>query len=64
MRVIVIGMLGMVLVALFSGLYFMYKDKGETNRTVIALTIRVSLSICIILFFVVSYFMGWFPKGR
>ncbi len=30
-----------VVVSLFSGLYFVYKDKGNTNRAVISLTIRI-----------------------
>jgi uncharacterized protein HemY len=63
MRIVIIFLLVAVLVALFSGLYFMYRDKGDSKRMVKALTIRISLSMLIILIFIVSYFMGWFP-GR
>ncbi len=64
MKIIIGVLLSVVIAALFSGLYFMYKDKGQSNRTVTALTIRIAVSATIIMVFVVSYFMGWFPKTR
>lgn len=54
-------MLVLVVVSLFSGLYFMYRDKGQSKRTVIALTIRVALSIAIFLIVIAGYILGWFP---
>ena len=36
-----------VLVSLFSGLYFVYKDKGGSNRAVTALTVRIALSVLV-----------------
>jgi len=44
-KVIVLVLLGFVVISLFSGLFFMVKDKGQTNRTVNALSVRVGLSI-------------------
>ena len=44
-KVIVLLLLGFVIVSLFSGLYFLVKDKGQTNRTVNALSVRIGLSI-------------------
>jgi len=44
-KVIVLLLLGFVVVSLFSGLFFLVKDKGQTNRTVNALTLRIGLSI-------------------
>lgn len=40
--------------SLFSGLYFLVKDKGQTNRTVNALTLRIGLSIVAILVVVIA----------
>ncbi len=51
----------LVVISLFSGLYFMYRDKGKSRRTVIALTIRVALSVTIFAIIIVGYFMGWIP---
>lgn len=39
----------------------MYRDKGKTRRSVIALTIRVALSVTIFVIVIVGYFMGWLP---
>ena len=47
-----------ILVALGSALVFLMRDKGETNRTVNALTVRVGLSIALLLFIWFSYWMG------
>ena|GEM_PF-91906 len=44
-KLIVLLLLGFVIVSLFSGLYFLVKDKGQTNRTVNALSVRIGLSI-------------------
>lgn len=44
-KFIVLILLGFVIVSLFSGLYFLVKDKGQTNRTVNALSFRIGLSI-------------------
>lgn len=35
------------------------RDQGGTNRTVNALTVRVGLSIVLLLFIWFSYWMGW-----
>jgi len=44
-KLIVLLLLGFVIVSLFSGLYFLVKDKGQSNRTVNALSLRIGLSI-------------------
>ena len=44
-KVIVLLLLGFVVISLFSGLFFLVKDKGQTNRTVNALSVRIGLSI-------------------
>lgn len=48
-----------ILVALGSALLFLVRDRGTTNRTVNALTLRVSLSVALLLFIWFSYWMGW-----
>lgn len=52
-----------MVVALFTALYFLYHDQGKGNRVVIALAIRVGLSIGVVAFLLLSYFMGWIGPG-
>jgi Protein of unknown function (DUF2909) len=61
MKVIVIILFLAVIASLFSGLFFLYKDKGQTNRVVKSLTLRVALSMTVFLFLMVSYYFGWYP---
>jgi hypothetical protein len=62
MRIVIIILLFAVLVSLFSGLYFVYKDKGNSNRAVISLTIRVALSVLVFVILMVSYHFGWITE--
>ncbi len=48
-----------IIVALFSGLFFMLKDGSDRRRTVRALTWRVGLQVSLIAFLALAYFMGW-----
>lgn len=64
MKIVVIVLLLAVLASLFSGLYFVYKDKGETNRAVISLTIRIALSILVFVILIGSYWFGLVPGGK
>ncbi len=48
-----------ILVALGAALVFLMRDHGSTNRTVNALTVRVGLSIALLVFIWFSYWMGW-----
>ena len=57
MKIIVLVLLVAVLVSLFAGLFFVYKDKGQSNRAVTALTVRIVLSLLIFAILVGSY---WF----
>ena len=58
MRIVVVILLLAVIASLFSGLYFIYKDKGESNRAVISLTIRIILSITVFAILMGSYYFG------
>lgn len=44
-KFIVLLLLAFIIVSLFFGLYYLVKDKGQTNRTVNALSVRIGLSI-------------------
>jgi glucose-6-phosphate-specific signal transduction histidine kinase len=64
MRIVILILLAAVVVSLFSGLYFVYKDKGTSNRAVISLTIRITLSVLVFVILIASYYFGWIPGGR
>ena len=51
---IIVVMLGIV-VSLGSGLYFLVRDRGKTERTVISLSIRVALAILLLVLLAVGF---------
>lgn len=61
LKIVLVALLGLVVISLFSGLFFVYKDKGNSKRAVNALTLRIALSILIIIIVIASYFLGLLP---
>jgi succinate dehydrogenase/fumarate reductase cytochrome b subunit len=61
---LIIAFLILIVWNLGAGLYYMLVDKGESNRTVNALTKRIGLSVALILLLILSIYMGWItPHG-
>ena len=58
MKIIIVGMLILVIFSLFTALYTLVKDKGQSDRTLRALTMRVGLSIGLIVLVYISYKAG------
>ncbi len=60
MKTIVLLLLAAIVIALFSGLFFLAKDKDhpDSPRLLNALKIRVALSVALVVLLVVSYQMG------
>lgn len=64
LRIVIILALIAVVVALFTALVFLYRDKGQGERMVAALAVRVVLSAALIAFLVIAYHLGWIaPVG-
>ena len=61
MKIVILILLAAVVASLFSGLYFVYKDKGQSNRAVISLTIRIALSVLVFAILMLSYYFGLIP---
>lgn len=57
-KFIVLILLLFVMASLFSGLFFLVRDKGTTRRTVNALTFRIGLSILTILVIIGAAALG------
>ncbi len=58
MRIVVILFILVILASLGSALYYMVKDRGTTQRTAKALTIRIALSIVLFLLLVLGLQTG------
>ena len=57
-KLIIILFLIVIVYNLGAGLYYMMIDKGQTDRTVKALTWRIGLSVFLILLIIVGIFTG------
>ena len=63
-KIIVLILLALILISLGAGMFSLIKDRGETNRTVKFLTIRIVLSIVLFALLGISFVMGWIqPHG-
>lgn len=60
-RIIVIAFLLVILGSLGSALYFLVKDKGQSDRTLKALTLRVALSVGLFLLLMAGFYFGILP---
>jgi Protein of unknown function (DUF2909) len=58
MRIIVILFIIVILGSLGSALYYMVKDRGTTERTAKALTVRIALSITLFLLLMLGFHFG------
>lgn len=58
MRIIVILFIIVILASLGSALYYLIKDRGTTERTAKALTVRIALSITLFLLLMLGSYFG------
>jgi len=57
-KIIVVLFLFAIIASLGSGLFYLVKDKGSSNRTVRALTVRISLSVLLFMLLMLGYLTG------
>ena len=62
MKIVVIVFLVLIVGSLGSALYYLIRDKGASDRTVKALTVRISLSIALFVLLMAGYYFGFIPK--
>ena len=62
MRFVVLLFLAVILLSLFSGLYYVWKDRGTSTRAVKALTVRVILSVVLFALLVLGYQLGFLTQ--
>jgi hypothetical protein len=59
--VLVILLLLAIVCSLFSGLFYLYRDRGAGERTARALTLRIGLSIALFLLLLIGFRLGFIP---
>jgi len=57
-KIIVVLFLIFIVGSLFSGLFYLVKDKGASERTVRALNLRISLSVILFILLMIGYATG------
>ena len=57
-KAIVVLVLFIIIGSLFSGLFYLIRDKGTSERTVRALTVRISLSVLLFILLMIGYATG------
>ncbi|HVS27442.1 MAG TPA: twin transmembrane helix small protein [Burkholderiales bacterium] len=64
MRIIVLLFIIVILFSLGSALYYLVKDKGQSERVVRALTVRITFSIALFLLLMLGFYFGLIsPQG-
>ena len=60
-KLVVVALLLSIIASLFSGLFFLYRDRGDSRRTLKALTLRVGLSIGLFVLLLIAFRIGLIP---
>lgn len=58
LKILIVVLLLAVMVSLFSGLFFLIRDGGKTNRVVNSLAVRVALSLLLVAVVLTSLWTG------
>ena len=61
LRALVVLLLLAIVGSLFSGLFFLYRDRGDGQRMARALTWRIGLSIALFLVLLAGFRFGFIP---
>lgn len=59
MKILVASAFILILTSLGSALYYLMRDKGQSNRTVKALAVRVGLSVALFLSLLLAHRLGF-----
>ena len=59
MKIVVILFLAFIVGSLFSALYYLVRDRGRGERTVRALTVRITLSVTLFVLLMLGYYFGF-----
>ena len=62
MRIVALLFIIFILGSLASALYYLIKDKGQSDRAVKMLTVRVALSLALFIMLMGGYYLGIIPQ--
>lgn len=57
-KILILAMIVAILISLASGMFFLIKDKGQTNRVVSSLTFRIVMSVALFVLLFIGYYFG------
>lgn len=63
MRIVALLFIVFILGSLASALYYLIKDKGQSDRIVKMLTVRVALSLTLFVLLMGGYYLGIIPHS-
>jgi hypothetical protein len=58
LKILIVVLMLAILVSLFSGLFFLIRDGGKTNRVLNSLALRVALSVALLAVILLSLWQG------
>lgn len=62
--IVILVILLIIVASLFSGMYYMLHDRGQSTRAVKALTVRIAISLLLFAVLMIGYWSGWLhPHG-
>lgn len=59
MKIYVAIAFALIIASLGSALFYLMRDKGQSNNTVKALAIRVGLSVALFISLLIAHWLGW-----
>ncbi len=63
-KIFIIFVMIIIAASLASGLFFLVRDKDNSQRTVKALTLRITISLSLFIFLFIAFKLGWLhPHG-
>ena len=64
LKIVFIFLFLLIIISLFSSLFFLIKDKGNKKRAVNALKVRIGLSVLLFAILIIMYMNGYIqPHG-
>ena len=63
MRIFALVFIIFILASLASALYYLIKDKGQSDRVVKMLTIRIALSLTLFILLMGGFYFGFIPQN-
>lgn len=57
-KILIVVVLVAIILSLFSGLFHLVKEEGESKRMVNALTVRIALSVALFILLFIAWYAG------